>query len=199
MKRLQSSSFKIGKLVLLTGGLDLREVDEKDIAILDLLRENARATYQELSTKLAQFGVDISTVGVLKRVQHLKEKGVIKHFTIKTDPEKLGLTTPILILIRLRPKPFKDFVNDIQCPELEDPRVLSLFTLAHQYNLALFGIWESKEEYGKWKTRLLTRLDSVLETNELFVLDSYKEEDDSNIRIPAHIEQEIDQARHSKS
>ena len=42
------------------------------------------------------------------------------------------------------------------------------------------------------------RLDSVLEMNELFVLDSYKESDDPNIRIPAHIEQEIE-ARRSKS
>jgi len=41
------------------------------------------------------------------------------------------------------------------------------------------------------------RLDSVLETNELFILDSYKESDDPNIRIPAHIEQELEQARHS--
>ena len=84
-------------------------------------------------------------------------------------------------------------MKDIQCHELQDPRVLSLHTVAHQYNLALFGIWESKEEYGKWKTRLLTRLDSVLETNELFVLDSYKEADDTNIRIPAHIEEELEQ------
>ena len=177
----------------------LREVDETDSAIVQLLRENSRVTYQELSTKLRQFGVEISTVGALKRVQRLKEQGVITHFTIKTSPEKLGLTTPILILIRLHPKPIREFVKDLQCPELQDPRVLSLHTVAHQYNLALFGIWESKEEYGKWKTRLLTRLDSVLETNELFILDSYKEGDDPNIRIPAHIEQELDQTRRSKS
>jgi DNA-binding Lrp family transcriptional regulator len=169
----------------------LSEVDKKDIAILNLLRENSRATYQELSTRLADAGVEISTVGVLKRVERLKEKGVIKHFTVKTNAEKLGLTTPILILVRLRPKPIKEFVNEIKCDELQDPRILSLHTLAHQYNLAIFGIWESKEEYGKWKTRLLMKLDSVLETNELFILDSYKEEDNPNIRIPAHIEQEL--------
>ena len=175
------------------------EADEKDVAILHLLQQDSRSTYQQLSANLAKFGIEISTVGALKRVQRLKEQGVIKHFTIKTDSAKLGLTTPILILIRLHPKPFKEFVKDIQCPELQDPRVLSLHTVAHQYNLALFGIWESKEEYGKWKTRLLTRLDSVLETNELFILDSYKESDDPNIRIPAHIEQEIEQARRVKS
>ena len=177
----------------------MREVDQKDLAILTLLRENGRATYQELSTRLATLGVEISTVGVLKRVERLKQKGVIKHFTIKTDPEKLALTTPILILVRLRPKPIREFVKEIQCDELQDPRILSLHTLAHQYNLAIFGIWESKEEYGKWKTRLLTKLDSVLETNELFILDSYKESDDPSIRIPAHIEQELDQAHRPKS
>jgi len=177
----------------------LREVDETDLAILQLLREDSRVTYQDLSKNLHPFGVDISTVGALKRVRQLKERGVIRHFTIKTDPEKLGLTTPILILIRLRPKPIRDFVKDIQCPELQDPRVLSLHTAAHQYNLTLYGIWESKEEYGRWKTRLLTRIDGVLETNELFILDSYKESDDPQIRIPAHIEEEIEQSRHSKS
>ena len=177
----------------------MREVDDTDLAILQLLREDSRATYQELYTNLRGFGVEISTVGVLKRVQRLKEQGVIKHFTIKTDPEKLGLTTPILILIRLHPKPIREFVKDIQCPELKDPRILSLHTVAHQYNLALFGIWESKEEYGKWKTRLLTRLDSVLETNELFILDSYKEGDDPSIRIPTHIQQELDEARRPRT
>jgi DNA-binding Lrp family transcriptional regulator len=171
----------------------LTEVDAKDLAILQLLRDNSRATYQQLSTDLAKFGVEISTVGVLKRVQRLKEKGVIKNFTIKTDPEKLGLTTPILILIRLRPKPIKDFVKDIQCEELQDQRVLSVFTLAHQFNVGLLGIWESKESYGRWKTRLLMRLDGVLEMQELFLLDAYKREGDGQIKIPAHIMQEIDE------
>jgi DNA-binding Lrp family transcriptional regulator len=171
------------------------EADEKDVAILQLLQRDSRSTYQQLSTNLGKFGIEISTVGALKRVQRLVEKGIIRHFTVKTNPEKLGLTTPILILVRLRPKPIRDFVKDIQCPELQDPRILSLYTLAHQYNLAIYGTWESKEEYGKWKTRLLTRLDSVLETNELFILDSYKEEDSPTIRIPTHIEQELVQTR----
>ena len=171
----------------------MSDIDEKDLAILQLLRKNSRATYQQLSTDLAKFAIEISTVGVLKRVQRLKEKGVIKNFTIKTDPERLGLTTPILILIRMRPKPIKDFVIDIQCGEFQDHRVLTVFTLAHQFNVGLLGIWESKEAYGRWKTRLLMRLDGVLEMQELFLLDAYKREGDGEVRIPAHIRQEIDE------
>ena len=163
------------------------------MAILQLLRENSRATYQQLSTDLAKFAIEISTVGVLKRVQRLKENGVIRNFTIRTDHEKLGLTTPILILIRMRPKPINDFVKDIQCEELQDQRVLSVFTLAHQFNVGLLGIWESKEAYGRWKTRLLMRLDGVLEMQELFLLDAYKREGDDKIKIPTHIVLEIDE------
>ena len=167
------------------------EVDAKDLAIIQLLRQNSRATFQQLSTDLAKLGVEISTVGALKRVERLKEKGVIRNFTIKTDPEKLGLTTPILILVRLRPKPIKEFVKDIQCEELQDLRVLSVFTLAHQFNIGLLGIWESKEAYGRWKTRLLMRLDGVLEMQEMFILDAYKREQDNEVRVPEHIKQEI--------
>jgi hypothetical protein len=91
----------------------------------------------------------------------------------------------------MRPKPIKGFVKDIQCEELQDHRVLSVFTLAHQYNVGLLGIWESKEAYGRWKTRLLMRVDGVLEMQELFLLDAYKREGDAEIKIPAHIVQEI--------
>lgn len=168
-------------------------VDPKDLAILDLLRENSRATYQELSNRLREIGVEISTVGVLKRVERLKERGVIRNFTVRVDYEKIGLTTPILILMQLKPKPIKEFTKDIQCQELQDPRVLSIFTLASQFNVGLLGIWESRQAFGRWKTRLLMRLDSVLEMQELFLLDAYKWERDGEVKIPAHIMQEIDE------
>jgi DNA-binding Lrp family transcriptional regulator len=87
--------------------------------------------------RIRAFGMDTSTVGVMKRVNQLKEKHVIKHFTVRVDYEKLGLTTLILILIRLRPKPIKEFFKDMQCPELQYRRILSIFTIAHQYNFAL--------------------------------------------------------------
>jgi DNA-binding Lrp family transcriptional regulator len=168
-------------------------VDPKDSAILDLLRENSRTTYQELSNRLRESGVEISTVGVLKRVQRLKERGIITNFTVRVDYEKIGLTTPILILMRLKPKPIKEFAKDIQCQELQDSRVLSIFTLASQFNVGLLGIWESRQAFGRWKTRLLMRLDSVLEMQELFLLDAYKWERDGEVKIPAHIKQEIDE------
>ncbi len=168
-------------------------VDSKDLAILDLLRENSRATYQELSNRLRVSGIEISTVGVLKRVERLKERGVIRNFTVRVDYEKIGLTTPILILMRLKPKPIKEFTKDIQCQELQDSRVLSIFTLASQFNVGLLGIWESRQAFGRWKTRLLMRLDSVLEMQELFLLDAYKWERDGEVKIPAHIMQEIDE------
>jgi hypothetical protein len=37
------------------------------------------------------------------------------------------------------------------------------------------------------------RLDSVLEMQELFLLDAYKWERDGEVKIPAHIMQEIDE------
>jgi DNA-binding Lrp family transcriptional regulator len=169
--------------------------DEKDVAILQLLQRDSRSTYQLSSTNLAKFGIEISTVGVLKRVQRLVEKGVVLHFTVKTDPEKLGLTSPILILVRLRPKPIREFVKDIQCVELQGRENPLIPHLSPPIQPAIYGIWESKEEYGKWKSRLLTRLDSILETNELFILDSYKEQDNPAIQIPSHLEQELSQTK----
>jgi Lrp/AsnC family transcriptional regulator for asnA, asnC and gidA len=60
-------------------------LDEKDIKILSLLRENARLTTNEISKEL---GIPPTTIH--NRIKRMKQTGVIKRFTVDLDRKKIG-------------------------------------------------------------------------------------------------------------
>ncbi|OLM12904.1 Transcriptional regulator, AsnC family [Pseudonocardia sp. Ae505_Ps2] len=61
------------------------EVDELDHAILRLLHEDARRTYADMAAR-----VGLSTAATKRRVDRLRESGVITGFTVQVDHAKLG-------------------------------------------------------------------------------------------------------------
>jgi len=61
-------------------------VDNKDFEILKILEENSRISNVEIAKVLK-----ISEAAVRKRIKKLKEKGIIKRFTIDLDYKKIGL------------------------------------------------------------------------------------------------------------
>jgi DNA-binding Lrp family transcriptional regulator len=63
----------------------MSEIDDLDHRILRLLREDGRRTFSEMATT-----VGLSVAAVKRRVDRLKELGVITGFTAKIDYAKLG-------------------------------------------------------------------------------------------------------------
>ncbi len=60
-------------------------LDDKDLMIISILKENSRTPYTDIARRLG-----ISDVAVLKRIRKLEQLGVIKKYTIIVDPKKLG-------------------------------------------------------------------------------------------------------------
>jgi DNA-binding Lrp family transcriptional regulator len=71
---------------------DLLRTDEVDRRILACLTEDGRATYDEVGRR-----VSLSAPAVKRRVDRLRERGVLKGFTALVDPAALGSTTEALI------------------------------------------------------------------------------------------------------
>ena len=63
-------------------------MDNLDRAILDLLRQNARAGYGDIGSS-----VGLSASAVKRRVDRLVADGVIRSFTIQVDPTVDGMST----------------------------------------------------------------------------------------------------------
>ncbi|UCC92896.1 MAG: Lrp/AsnC family transcriptional regulator [Thermoplasmata archaeon] len=73
-------------------------LDETDLKILDLLREDSRLSYREIGKR-----IHVSTGTVSDRVKHMLESGVIKRFTTAVDPTLMGLQVPMFLRVRVDP------------------------------------------------------------------------------------------------
>lgn len=72
----------------------MRELDETDLRILELLTEDARRPFSDIAER-----VDLSPPAVSDRVDKLRDSGVIKRFTADIDRSKLR--SGVLVLVRL--------------------------------------------------------------------------------------------------
>lgn len=73
--------------------------DDKDDAIIEVLKDNSSLSIQEIAKKT---GIAIATVH--NRIKRLKAEGVIKKYTIVIDKAKLGRKMVAYVLIKATPK-----------------------------------------------------------------------------------------------
>lgn len=73
-------------------------LDDIDLRILSALIDNARVSLAELSRD-----VGLTPPSVSERIKRLEEAGVIGGYTVKINPEALGL--PLAAWLRIRPIP----------------------------------------------------------------------------------------------
>ncbi|MGD2201299.1 MAG: Lrp/AsnC family transcriptional regulator [Candidatus Bathyarchaeota archaeon] len=62
------------------------EIDDLDRQIIELLMEDSRFSYREMAKQLG-----VSHANISSRVKRLEEEGVIRGYTVVTDPETLDL------------------------------------------------------------------------------------------------------------
>lgn len=119
------------------------EIDELDIKILKLLEEDGRLTFMEIAKKLR-----LSESTIRKRVQALKENGVIKRFTVEIDPAKIGLNTVAIVGIDVDPPKLLEVAQKL-C-EFKEIRCVATSTGDH---MIMTEIWTKG---GRELTRLIS-------------------------------------------
>ena len=109
-------------------------VDEVDLKILELLKENSRSTYVEIAKTLK-----LSEGTVRNRVQALTDSGVIKKFTIEVS---LSVGVRALILISVDPqRPTLEISNRV----LELPGVEKIYEVTGEYDIIIVSSSSSIE------------------------------------------------------
>lgn len=91
-------------------------LDDKDLKIIELLRENSDYTTRQIARRTL---LPVTTVH--NRIRKLKESGVIKRFTVELDPDKVGRGFRVYVLIKANLYLLKknkrsqyDLVNDLK-------------------------------------------------------------------------------------
>lgn len=74
----------------------MRDLDETNLEILQLLMSNARRPYSDVAD-----AVDLSPPAVSDRVARLQERGLIQGFTLNIDRSQLRKGIPVLVTLEI--------------------------------------------------------------------------------------------------
>lgn len=79
-------------------------MDEVDRRIVDVLRADARISVRDLAARAG-----ISRAGAYARLRALRERGVIRGFTVDLDHRALGLGVSAYVHVRIKQNSWKSF------------------------------------------------------------------------------------------
>ena len=129
-------------------------MDEKDWAIIDILRRNARTSNSDIGREL-----NVSEGTIRKRIQKLLDEGAIKKFTVVLRNE--GVEG--MILIRTDPKRAKDLLDFIA------GRFDEVYEFSGRFDLAIRVNCKSLEELNKIVDEL-REMDGIRNTDTIIRL-----------------------------
>ena len=78
-------------------------MDETDLRILNLLKENARMSASDISAK-----VNMSVSAVIERIRKLEHSSIIKQYTIVVDHKNIGNDVTAFVTVSLEHPSFHD-------------------------------------------------------------------------------------------
>ena len=133
-------------------------VDEVDMKILELLKENSRSTYVEIGKTLG-----LSEGTVRNRVQALSDSGVIKKFTLEVS---LSVGVRALIMISVDPqKPTLEISDKV----LKLPGVEKIYEVTGEYDVVTVVSSSSIEGLNQ-TVEAIRVIEGVERTNTIIVL-----------------------------
>lgn len=140
-------------------------IDEKDEKILEILKQDSRTPYTEIASEL-----DFSEATVRKRIDKMKEEGVIERFTIELDPANLGYHMVTFLGLDVEPEHFLKAVEKLS--EIEEVRWVAKSTGDH---MIMSEIWaEDNEHLSKIMSEKVGKIEGVRDLCPAIILEKIK-------------------------
>lgn len=143
-------------------------LDQADRHILRLLQEDGRITNADLARQ-----VGLSPPSMLQRVRRLEQKGLIKGYTARLDPEKLGFSLQVLAMISLamhQDQPIENFISQVEGV----PEILECSHVSGDYDFLLKIVAKDMNDYERIVRDHLSKIKSVGKIHSCFVLRTNK-------------------------
>jgi DNA-binding Lrp family transcriptional regulator len=144
-------------------------LDAKDMAILQLLQQNARITVKEISET-----IHLSTTPVHERIKRLEETGVIKQYVTLLDPEKVkkGLTVICYVSLKQHSKEAGGkFIQSIMAM----PEVVECYNISGEFDFMLKIVAENMNSYYDFHVNQLGEIENMGNIQSIFVMGVIKQ------------------------
>jgi DNA-binding Lrp family transcriptional regulator len=145
------------------------KLDQKDLAILKLLQQNARITVKEISDK-----VHLSTTPVYERIKWMEQTGVIKHYATLLDHAKLNKELMVIVYVSLKQhnktagSKFVKAINDMN-------EVLECYSISGEFDFMLKVVSGNMNDYYDFHVNRLSEIENIGNVQSVFVMGVVKE------------------------
>ena len=142
------------------------DLDDTDLSILRLLRENARMSYLEMSR---QTGISDATIQY--RLKRLQEKGHIR-FTVIVDPDLTGYAVMAVMLVQTDTEKHDEAKQALAAL----PEVTEVYGMLGEYDL-LIKVWaKNLEELNRTINDKIRAIDGIEDLTEMVMAERVKED-----------------------
>jgi Lrp/AsnC family leucine-responsive transcriptional regulator len=144
-------------------------LDEKDLAILRMLQQNARATVKEIADQ-----INLSTTPVHERIKRLESQGVIKQYATLLQPAKVQKGLMVICYVSLKQhnkSAGAKFIKSI----LEMPEVIECYNISGVFDFMLKVVAEHMDDYYHFHVNKLSEAENIGHLQSVFVMGVIKE------------------------
>jgi DNA-binding Lrp family transcriptional regulator len=144
-------------------------LDEKDIAILRLLQENAKITVKEIAGK-----VHLSATPVHERIKRMEASGVIRQYVTLVDHAKVKKGLTVICYVSLKEHNKKTgalFINAIHGLN----EVTECYNISGEYDFMLKVVVENMDAYYDFHVNKLSQIENMGHLQSIFVMGIIKQ------------------------
>ncbi len=143
-------------------------MDTIDLKIIDVLKENGRASASEISKK-----VNLSIPAVAERIRKMEEADIIEKYTIKVNRDKINFKLLAFVFVNIdKTENIDGFRKDI----VKYNSVLECHHVAGEYDYLLKVLVEDTKSLEYFISNTLKNIRGVIKSNTIITLSSLKEE-----------------------
>jgi len=143
--------------------------DEKDLAILRLLQQNAKITVREIAAQ-----VHLSPTPVHERIKRMEEAGVIRQYVTLVDHTKVKKGLMVICYVSLKEHNKRSgarFIKTIH--ELHE--VIECYNISGEFDFMLKVVAENMDAYYDFHVNKLSQIENMGHLQSVFVMGIIKQ------------------------
>ena len=144
-------------------------LDSKDLAILNLLQQNARATVKEIAEQ-----VHLSTTPVHERIKRMEGNGVIKQYATLVDHTKVKKGLMVICYVSLKEHNKIAGVKFIKAIQAMN-EVIECYNISGEFDFMLKVVEEDMNAYYDFHVNKLSQIENMGHVQSVFVIGIIKQ------------------------
>ncbi len=143
-------------------------LDRVDRKILAILQQDSTVSLNDLAE-----AVNLTTTPCWKRLKKLEELGVIAKRVALLDPESLGLSFTVFVLVQTSDHSHEWYRNFVATVEVF-PEVMEFYRMAGEYDYMMKVLVKDMKDYDQFYKKLVNSVDGLNNVTSTFAMESLK-------------------------